>query len=119
MPEQIRAAMRAAGMNQRALARALGVTDPRINHILNARRVNGLTVRSLERIAEAMGRKLVLRFEDPDETVRLVGDVISDALEQGHQTHWCAEWTARGGRCELCDRIARQVLAALEGTVDP
>jgi hypothetical protein len=39
---------------------------------------------------------------------------LSDAFEQGHQTHWCAEWE-EGDGCTICWDIAADILRAAEG----
>jgi DnaJ-class molecular chaperone len=39
---------------------------------------------------------------------------LQDALEHGHRTHYCAEWT-EDGTCTICWQVAADVIRAAEG----
>jgi hypothetical protein len=41
-------------------------------------------------------------------------EALSDAIEQGHQPHFCVEWD-EGDGCSICWQIAADVIRAAEG----
>jgi len=63
MRQSMLAARRRAGFSQRDLAREMGVSQPAIARM--ERGASSPNVRTLRRMAEATGSKLVIRLEEP------------------------------------------------------
>lgn len=74
-------ALEASGVSQRDLAGRLGLSEARVSQILNAN--NNLTVRTLARIADALGLELELKLRNGEERPGLVSDD-----ENAEETGW-------------------------------
>jgi predicted DNA-binding mobile mystery protein A len=77
----IRAIREALGMTTGQLAKRLGVHQPRVIELEHGERTGNITVKSLERAAEALGCRLVYAFvpnEPLTDTIRKRASVIAD-----------------------------------------
>jgi predicted DNA-binding mobile mystery protein A len=77
----IRAIREALGMTTGQLAKRLGVQQPRVVELERGEAAGNITVKSLERAAEALGCRLVYAFVPKDplaDTIRKRASVIAD-----------------------------------------
>lgn len=61
---ELRHVMAEKGLTQREVARRMGITDAQLSLVIQCKRVNGITMRTLERIAKACGVTVELHLTD-------------------------------------------------------